>query len=122
MQSNNPYDISQPSAPAPVPVVGLRSVRIKRIDAVSTGTMMGALYAFLGLIVGGVMFLMAFMGVAIGGGGGNAAIGGIVGGVLALIGLPIFYGVLGFVGGLIGAALYNLIAGFVGGIQMDVEG
>lgn len=122
MQSNNPYDIPQQSAPASIPAVGLRSVRIKRIDAVSTGTMMGALYAFLGLLVGGFMFLIAFMGIAFGGGGGNAALGGIVGGVLALIGLPIFYGVLGFIGGLIGAALYNLIAGFVGGIQVDVEG
>jgi hypothetical protein len=122
MQSNNPYDVPQQHAPSPIPVVGLRTLRIKRIDAVSTATMMGALYAFLGLIFGGIVFLITLMGVAVGGGGGNAAMGGVIGGVMALIGMPIFYGVLGFLGGLLGAALYNLIAGFVGGIQMDVEG
>ena len=60
------------------------------------------------------------LGVAVG--GGDAALGGIIGGVGALIFLPVLYGVLGFIGGLIGAALYNLVAGFVGGIKMDLEG
>jgi len=49
MEPKNPYNTPQQSTPSSSPVVGLRSVRIKRIDAVSVATMMGVLYAFLGL-------------------------------------------------------------------------
>ncbi len=120
MESNNPYDAPQQSAPSSSPAYGLRSVKIKRIDPVSTATMLGALYVFIGLIAGGFMFLFSLVGGAVG--GEEAALGGLIGGVGALIGLPIVYGVMGFIGGLIGAALYNLVAGFVGGIQIDLEG
>ena len=81
---------------------------------------MGVLYAIIGLIIGGVVSLLAILGVAAG--GGDAAMGGLVGGVGALIILPVFYGVLGFIGGLIGAALYNVVAGIVGGVNVDLEG
>ena len=118
MESNNPYDTPQQGDPSSTPVVGSQSVRVKRIDAVSAGTMLGALYVFVGLLVGGIMFLVALAGVAT---GGSPAVGGMIGGVLALIGLPLLYGVMGFIGGLIIAALYNLVAGFVGGIQIEFE-
>ena len=121
MHPNNPYDAPQPSAPSPSPIVGTRLVRIKRIDAVSVGMMLGALYAFLGLILGVIFFMATILGVAIGGDGDAAAIPGIFGGLFALFGLPIFYGLLGLVSGLIGAAFYNLTARFVGGIQMHLE-
>ena len=122
MQSNNPYDVPQQSAPSPSPIVGMRLVRIKRIDAVSAGMMVGALYAFIGLIVGGIVCMAAIVGVNVGGGSGTAVVPGVIGGLVALVGLPIFYGLLGFICGLIGAAIYNLAAGFVGGIQMHLEG
>ena len=95
-------------------------MRIKRIDALSAASMMGALYVFIGLIVGGIMFLITITGVAVG--GADFALNGIIGAIFALFGLPILYGAMGFIGGLIGAALYNLVAGFVGGIRMDLEG
>jgi hypothetical protein len=101
--------------------VAMRTVAVKRIDIASAGMMLGALYALLGLIVGGIFSLMAVLGVAVGGGGGDAVMGGLIGGVGALIFLPIFYGVIGFIGGIIGALLYNLVAGIVGGIKIDLE-
>ena len=59
------------------------------------------------------------LGVAV---GGEAGIGGLIGGVAALLILPVMYGVFGFIGGLIIAVLYNLVAGMAGGIQLDLEG
>jgi len=55
----------------------------------------------------------------------NQAMGGIgsvVGGLIIMIVIPIFYGVLGFVGGAIGALVYNLAAGIVSGIRFELEG
>jgi len=118
MEPNNPYDTPQLTTSVSGRTSGARTVRIKRIDAVSAATMLGALYVFIGLIIGGFMFLLSLTGVAA---GGNAALGGLTGGVAAMIGFPLLYGAIGFIGGLIGAAIYNLVAGFVGGIRMDLE-
>jgi hypothetical protein len=88
----------------------------------SCGIMLGALYVFVGLIVGGIFFLISLVGIAVGGGGGGEAVmGGLIGGVGAIILFPLLYGAMGFIGGIIGAVLYNLVAGIVGGIRMDLE-
>ena len=121
MEPNNPYNTPQQAAPAASRPAGLRTVTVKRIDIMSLGMLLGALYAIIGLVLGGLVSLMAVLGVAVGGGGGDAAVGGLITGVGALIIMPIFYGVLGFIGGIISALLYNLVAGFTGGIQMDLE-
>ena len=119
MESNNPYN-APPQSTAPAHQgLGLRRVRIKRLDPISVAVMLGVLYAVIGLIVGGVFSLLAILGVAV---GGEAGIGGLIGGVAALVILPVLYGVLGFIGGLIIAVLYNLVAGMAGGIQVDLEG
>jgi hypothetical protein len=44
-----------------------------------------------------------------------------IGGIGALIFLPIMYGIFGFIAGVIGAFLYNVIAGVVGGIEIETE-
>ena len=56
--------------------------------------------------------------------GGDQALGGvgpIVGGIIMMIAIPIFYGIMGFIGGAIGAVIYNIAAGIVGGIKLELE-
>ena len=121
MQATNPYDgPEQTSAMSSAADGGLRTLHIKQIDVLSVGKLLGCLYALIGLIAGGIMSLFALLG-AVGGGGGDAAITGLVVGVGAIIFVPLFYGVIGFIGGLLGALFYNIVAGFVGGIRIDVE-
>jgi len=93
--------------------------------------MQGVLMAALGLIIGIVYALIG--GLALGmvgasGGAGGASGGpsgaemagiGLIGGLMAIILIPIFYGVLGFIAGAITALLYNLVAGWTGGIEME---
>ena len=122
MDPNSPYNSPQQAAPMASPSTGMRNVCIRRIDVMSAGTMLGALYAFIGLIAGIIVASIAVLGAAAGGGGGQAAMGGLIGGVGALIIIPIFYGIVGFLGGIIIALLYNVVAGFAGGIRVDLEG
>ncbi len=46
---------------------------------------------------------------------------GIIGGLLMMIVIPIFYGVLSFIFGALYAVIYNIAAGFVGGLEMEFE-
>ena len=77
---------------------------IKSIGAISTGKVLGCIYAVMGLFIGGIFSLIALTGAAVGG-GPNAPPPGVMvllgGG--AVIMLPIFYGVIGFFGGIITA-------------------
>ena len=79
---------------------------------------MGVLYAILGLLVGGMFSLMAIAGIAA---QGNDVVAGLVGGIGAIIVMPLLYGVMGFVGGIVGALMYNGCASLVGGIKFDLE-
>ena len=117
--STNPYNAPSQSSAVHAQSYGMRSVAVKRIDVLSAGTMLGAIYVLIGLIVGGIMSLAALAGAAA---GGNGAAMGVITGVGALIFIPVFYGVLGFIAGAIGAVIYNLVASFVGGIRIDLEG
>ena len=117
MAAGNPYEtptINTSSAAT----ASRRTVSIKRLDVMSCGVMLGVLYAVLGLFVGGVFSLMALGGAAA---GGADMMAGLIGGVGAVIILPLMYGVMGFLGGLIGALLYNLCASLVCGIKFDLE-
>ncbi len=116
--SNNPYDAPYQANVRPVQSAGTRSVVIKRLDVMSCGVMLGALYVIIGLVVGAIFFMISIAGLAI---GGQQAAGGLVGGIAAIVLLPLFYGAMGFIGGIIFALLYNLIAGMAGGIRMDLE-
>jgi len=91
---------------------------IKRINVLKLAIFQGALMAAFGLLAG--LFILMF-GSMFAGVGGNAGAAGFIGGIGALIFLPILYGIVGFISGAIGAFVYNLVAGVVGGIEIEVE-
>ena len=97
--------------------------KLQSIGAVSCSKVFALVYAILGFAIGGVVSLVAFMGVAAGVFGETES-GGALGlffGVGAVIVLPLFYGFCGAVGGLILAGLYNLVAKAIGGIELEVD-
>jgi hypothetical protein len=93
---------------------------IKRVGPVSFAKVSGFLYALIGLIVGGILSLVALAGGFTSEAAGAAGLGAIIG-VGAVIVLPIMYGLMGFVATLIAAWLYNLAAGLVGGVEVDIQ-
>lgn len=101
----------------------MAQLTIKSVGVFSVAKIQGVIAAVFGLIIGVIygliimLFGAAMMTQSRGAGGGSIIIG-----LLAMIGVPIFYGVIGFIGGAIGALIYNVAAGVVGGIEMEVEG
>lgn len=95
-------------------------MRITRIQPVSIAKVAATLYAMLGLLIGGVVSMIAL---AAGGASGIEGVPmlGAAMGVAAIIVFPVLYGALGFLVMLLVAALYNLAAGLVGGIEIDVQ-
>lgn len=91
---------------------------IKRINVLKLAIFQGALMAAFGLLAGVFFLVFGSMFAKLGGGAGTA---GLIGGIGALIFLPILYGIIGFIGGAIGAFIYNLVASIVGGIEIEVE-
>jgi len=98
-------------------------MRLKRIGVLSSGLVIGILYAFFGLIAGGIFSLFAIFGAALGAAFDEVGAGamGAVFGIGGIVFFPIFYGVLGFFFGLIIALLYNLVARITGGVEMHFE-
>jgi hypothetical protein len=99
---------------------------IKRVGVLSLAKIMGIIMAGLGLIIGIFygLFIMIFASAmsGIGGRGSASAAGmGIVGGLVAMVMIPIFYGILGFIIGLLYGLIYNVASGVVGGIELDLE-
>ncbi|HEY6543334.1 MAG TPA: hypothetical protein VIZ64_00365 [Dokdonella sp.] len=98
---------------------------IKRIGVVKAGVIQACVMALFGLVAGLFMLLFGSMaGGLIGAAGGDGATGmglGMLGGIGAVIFLPIMYGVFGFIAGVIGAAMYNLVARYVGGLELEVD-
>lgn len=95
---------------------------LRSVGVLSMGKLLGAMYAIIGLIVGAILSLVSLLaGVANLNQGAPHPLPFMVGGIAAIILLPIFYGIVGFIGGVISAAVYNLVAGLVGGIEMDFE-
>jgi hypothetical protein len=92
---------------------------IKRINVLKLAIFQGALMAAFGLLAGLIVLLFGSMFSKMGGDQVGAV--GLIGGVGAIIFLPILYGIIGFIGGAIGAFIYNLVAGVVGGIEIEVE-
>ena len=93
---------------------------IKRIGPMSCAKISGALYAILGIIIGGVFSMIALAGGFASDTAEGAGIGAGIG-VAAIVVFPILYGSIGFVGTLVIAWLYNIGAGLVGGIEIDVQ-
>ena len=96
---------------------------LRRVGVMSCAKIGGTLYAFLGVLIGGMLALVSTLGLALGQGSSSQAPAWLpaIFGVGAIVIAPIVYGIMGFIGGLIGAVLYNLLAGFVGGIEMELQ-
>jgi len=93
---------------------------IKRIGPLSVGKIAGTLYAAMGVLIGGVVSLIAMAGGMASDTAGASGFGALIG-VGAIVVFPILYGVLGFVFTMLAAALYNVVAGMVGGIELDMQ-
>jgi hypothetical protein len=93
---------------------------INRFAPLSCAKVVGILYVFVGLVVGGIISLAAMVG-AFSSDTTHAPFIGAFVGIGSIIFFPLLYGCMGFISALIGAWLYNLMAGFVGGIQMEVQ-
>lgn len=91
-------------------------VRLKKFGVLSVGTVLGSLYALMGLIFGAIVSLISFLSSSDAQGATS-----IVMGVGAIVFLPIIYGVMGFVFGVVSAAVYNLCAKWTGGMQVEIE-
>ena len=109
----------------------MAEMTIRRFGVLSVAKMYGFLLFAMGLIIGvlyGLMFIIfgaAMTAIAPGGGGRDAAAGGIstvVIGIVLMITIPIMYGILGFIFGAIGALIYNALAGIIGGVKFELEG
>lgn len=98
-------------------------MKLARVGVVSTGLTIGALYAILGLFLGGIFSLGALTAGGLAGAAGEELGLGIAGGALfgvgAVIFFPLLYGVLGTIMGFIIALIYNLTAKMTGGIKME---
>lgn len=91
---------------------------IKRINVLKLAIFQGAMMAAFGLLGGVFILLFGSMFARM---GADAGAAGMIGGVGAIIFLPILYGIFGFIAGAIGAFVYNLVAGVVGGVEIEVE-
>lgn len=94
-------------------------LEVKQIDIVSTGLLLMAIYAVIGLLWGGLLFLFTLLGVSVA--TGPQAVGGLLGGgFIMLLLFPAMFAFAGFLGGVFFAVLYNLAARVVGGIKIHV--
>lgn len=105
----------------------MNKLRIKKLGVLSVAKMQGVMGLVIGLLIGVIYGLIiiaySLLGASLIGGDAAYAMGGggVVVGIVAMIGIPIFYGIVGFVGGAIGAFVYNVFARFVGGVEIEVE-
>jgi len=88
--------------------------KIVKIEVLSLGKILGALYAVFG-VIGGILFtvigLIAFV---------RTPVAGFMGLPMLVI-LPIFYGIMGFITGVLTAALYNLISSKIGPLVVQIS-
>ena len=89
--------------------------RLKRIDPLKAGAVLGVLYALLSFIMV-PFFMLAGAMAATAQGAPFAALFGV-----GAIFLPIIYGVMGYLSGLLIAVAYNLAARWTGGIEFTFE-
>ena len=90
--------------------------RVQRVGVGQLAKIMGVLYLAVGVVIGVCFYLFSSMMPS-----SSMTPGLHMGGVAALIVIPVLYGLLGFLGGAFMAWLYNLVAGWVGGMEFGVE-
>lgn len=99
-------------------------LKLKRMDPISIGKMLAALYGLMSLLFVPVMVMFIGLGaVASAQSGGEAAplpfVFGM--GLGFLLFLPLIYAAMGFVTGTLGALAYNLLARWLGGFEFEFE-
>jgi hypothetical protein len=97
---------------------------VKRIGVLSAIKIVAAMYAVIGLIIGG---LYACLGLTIFASTFAAeldefGLGGGVTMIFVAICMPFLYAFIGAIVGAIGALIYNVFAGLVGGIEFELVG
>lgn len=96
--------------------VGVLSLaKIQAVVMAAIGVFVGVIYALMMLTFGAVMMSQA------GNSGIGAMAGGVAGGLLMIVIIPVFYAVLGFITGAISAFIYNLAAGVIGGLELELS-
>ena len=90
--------------------------RVQRVGVAQLAKIMGVLYLVIGIVIGVCFYLFSSLIPS-----SSMTPGFHMGGIAALIVIPVFYGLLGCLGGAFMAWLYNLVAGWVGGLEFDVE-
>ena len=101
----------------------MAKMELKRVGIFSSAKISGIVGAGLGLIIGvlyGLIMMTVGAAMMTQNQGPGAGVG-IIGGLLMMIVIPIFYGVLSFIFGALYAVIYNIAAGFVGGLEMEFE-
>lgn len=100
-------------------------VKLKRIEPVQAGKMLGVFYAAFSLLFVPFMLLVFAVGSVAAKAQGQGApppTGLLFGfGALGLVFVPVIYGVIGFVFGALAALLYNLLARWLGGLDLTFE-
>lgn len=92
---------------------------LKYIEPMSVGKIYGITMALFGFLGG--LFIALFsssIGSAMYPGSGGLF---QMGGIMAVVGLPVLYGVLGFLFGLLGAVVYNFVAKKFGGVRYKTD-
>ena len=92
---------------------------IKKVGVLSSGKIVGILYALMGLVIGAIITLVSLVGLAVSPGG--AGMFGALFGIGSIILLPLFYGGMGFVSGILMALFYNLISNWIGGLEIEIK-
>ncbi len=107
----------------------MAEMTIRRFSVWSVAKIQGLLAFVIGLLIGviyGIFFMLFGAAVsALAPRGDNQVFGGVgsvVGGLVIMVAIPIFYGIIGFIGGAVGALVYNIAAGIVGGVKFELEG
>jgi hypothetical protein len=92
--------------------------QIRKFRVVTVAKIAGVIYAAMGILMIPLAFIFVAASLTQ---TGSVGVGGVMGGVLLAIVLPIGYGAMGFIGGGIAAWLYNKVADHVGGVEVLME-
>jgi len=97
----------------------LTTTRLRSVNPLQFGLVLGLIYALLGFIFALLyaLFGAAFLSAMHAGYPGAMPMMGIG----LVIAAPIFYFVAGFLVGLVTGALFNLVAGWIGGLEVTFE-
>lgn len=97
------------------------NLKLKRINPLQAGKMLGALYGLISLVFVPFVLVMVAMGsfAAKSQGAGTAL--PLFFGLGFLVFLPVVYAIMGFLFGMLAAWVYNLLTRWLGGFELEFE-